>query len=63
MKCKKCGKVISDVVAAETIEKIKAVCQALKVRPSDIESIAETQGPLCRKCMQTWGIGEDEPQP
>ena len=59
MTCKKCNAEISEVVAAETTRKMKAICQAHGLSAKRVDAVVEQQGPLCRTCLTNWGSGED----
>jgi hypothetical protein len=60
MQCRKCHSRISIVVAVESASKIRRYCEAVGMAPEAIAQVLSQCGPLCRKCMQLWGAGEDD---
>lgn len=62
MQCKQCHAEISIAVAGETTRNIKRFCEVVGMAPEAAASLASQRGPLCRKCMQNWGAGEDDVQ-
>jgi hypothetical protein len=61
--CKICHAKIGSMVAAESMKNIKTLLEAVGVATEFVDSRADRQGPLCRKCMLNWGAGEDDLNP
>ena len=59
MECKKCNAKISGFVAVESKRNIAILCEATGMSPADAQVVAGQRGPLCRKCMEHWGTGEE----
>lgn len=61
--CKICHAKMGSMVAAESMKNIKTLLEAVGVAAEFVDSRADRQGPLCRKCMINWGAGEDDLSP
>jgi hypothetical protein len=60
MNCKNCGISLANVVAVETTAQIRVICQGVGGDGAALESMVELYAPLCRRCIQHWGAGEDD---
>jgi hypothetical protein len=60
MECKNCHRLISTAVAAETLKKMRNLCEGIGMADAAVEEVLRREGPICRGCNRNWGTGLDD---